>query len=462
MRDTADAGNFAEGRVWRRILAQALPLTLAEIVQVTYTIVDRIYLGHLSEQDSMALIGIGVAFPIIALIGAFTSLYGQGGAPLFAIARGQGRDDRASLLQGCTFTLLLGTGLVIMALFMALRRPMLRLFGASEASYPYADEYMKIYLLGTPFTMIATGMNGFINAQGYPRVGMGTTVLGAAINLVLDPVFLFVLHWGIRGVAVATVISQVISCLWVARFLTGRRAALPLRREHMRVEPRMLRDILSLGVVGFIMKATNSLVQIAANATLRNYGGDLYVGAMTVVNSVREVLSMPVTGVTSGAQPVLGYNYGAGKHDRVREGIRFMTFAAVGYTCAAWIAVLWQAPALTGLFTSDAALRAITPHALRLYFFGFFFQAFQTSAQSTFQALGDARHAIFFSLLRKVVIVTPLTLLLPALGLGVDGVFWAEPISNALGGLAAFTTMIRTVYRKRVKEDGAVMQGRGT
>ena len=185
MRDTADAGNFAEGRVWRRILAQALPLTLAEIVQVTYTIVDRIYLGHLSEQDSMALIGIGVAFPIIALIGAFTSLYGQGGAPLFAIARGQGRDDRASLLQGCTFTLLLGTGLVIMALFMALRRPMLMLFGASEASYPYADEYMKIYLLGTPFTMIATGMNGFINAQGYPRVGMGTTVLGAAINLVL-------------------------------------------------------------------------------------------------------------------------------------------------------------------------------------------------------------------------------------------------------------------------------------
>ena len=452
MRRTGETGNFATGKVWQRILAQAIPLTLAEIVQVTYTIVDRIYLGHLSEQDSMALIGIGVAFPIIALIGAFTSLFGQGGAPLFAIARGQGNDDRAGLLQGCTFSMLLGSGFVLMAVFLGLRRPMLMLFGASEISYPYADEYMRIYLLGTPFTMIATGMNGFINAQGYPRVGMGTIILGAVINLILDPLFLFVFHWGIRGVAVATVISQVVSCLWVLMFLTGRKAQLPLRRKSMRVTRGMLRDILSLGVVGFIMKATNSMVQIAANSMLSGYGGDIYVGAMTVVNSVREILAMPVTGITSGAQPVLGYNYGAGKHGRLREGIRFMTLISVGYTCLAWIAVLWQAPALTRLFTVDASLHEITPHALRLYFFGFFFQAFQSSGQATFQAVGDARHAIFFSLLRKVVIVVPLTLILPALGFGVDGVFLAEPISNALGGLAAFTTMMRTVYRGQSKE----------
>ena len=444
---TEKAGNFAEGRVWQRILSQALPLTLAEIVQVTYTIVDRVYLGHLSEEDSMALIGVGVAFPIIALINAFTSLFGQGGAPLFAIARGQGRDERASRLQGCTFALLLTSSVVLTALFLLLRRPVLMLFGASEASYPYADEYMRIYLLGTPFTMIATGMNGFINAQGYPRVGMGTTVLGAVINLVLDPIFLFVFHMGVRGVAVATVISQVVSCMWVMRFLTGRRAALPLERWYVRTERGLVGEILSLGIVGFIMKATNSVVQIAANSTLRGYGGDLYVGAMTVVNSVREVLALPITGVTSGASPVLGYNYGARKYDRVREGIRFTTVTAVGYTLLAWALVLWQAPALTRLFTADAALQQITPHALRLYFFGFFFQAFQVSAQSTFQALGDARHAIFFSLLRKVVIVTPLTFLLPALGLGVDGVFWAEPVSNMLGGLAAFITMIFTVYR---------------
>ncbi len=452
MRRTGETGNFATGKVWQRILAQAIPLTLAEIVQVTYTIVDRIYLGHLSEQDSMALIGIGVAFPIIALIGAFTSLFGQGGAPLFAIARGQGNDDRASLLQGCTFSMLLGSGFVLMTVFLGLRRPMLMLFGASEISYPYADEYMRIYLLGTPFTMIATGMNGFINAQGYPRVGMGTIILGAVINLILDPLFLFVFHWGIRGVAVATVISQVVSCLWVLLFLTGRKAQLPLRRESIRVTRGMLRDILSLGIVGFIMKATNSMVQIAANSMLSGYGGDIYVGAMTVVNSVREILAMPVTGITSGAQPVLGYNYGAGRHGRLREGIRFMTLISVGYTCLAWIAVLWQAPALTRLFTVDASLHEITPHALRLYFFGFFFQAFQSSGQATFQAVGDARHAIFFSLLRKVVIVVPLTLILPALGLGVDGVFLAEPISNALGGLAAFTTMMRTVYRGQRKE----------
>ncbi len=452
MRKEADKGNFAAGKVWQRILAQALPLTLAEIVQVTYTIVDRIYLGHLSEQDSMALIGVGVAFPIIALINAFTSLFGQGGAPLFAIARGEGRDDRAARLQSCTFTLLLSSSLILLCLFYLLRRPMLMLFGASEVSYPYADEYMRVYLLGTPFTMIATGMNGFINAQGYPRIGMGTTILGAAINLVLDPIFLFVFHWGIRGVAVATVISQLVSCLWVMRFLTGRNAAIPLRRKDLGVEGGLVRDILSLGVVGFIMKATNSLVQIAANSTLRNYGSDLYVGAMTVVNSVREILTLPVTGITSGAQPVLGYNYGARKYERVRAGIRFTTITAVSYTCLAWIFVLWQAPGLTRLFTLDTALHVITPHALRLYFFGFFFQAFQVSAQTTFQALGDARHAIFFSLLRKVVIVTPLTFLLPAIGLGVDGVFWAEPVSNALGGMAAFLTMMTVVYNKELKE----------
>ena len=448
MRSGQQTGNFTVGKVWKRILMQALPLTLAEIVHVTYTIVDRIYLGHLSEEDSMALIGVGVAFPVIALISAFTSLFSQGGTPLFSIARGAGRDDRAAKLQGTTFTMLLGSGIALTVICLAAKHPMLMLFGASEASYVYAEQYMRIYLWGTPFTMLATGMNGFINAQGYPKIGMCTTILGAVINLVLDPLFLFVFHWGISGVAIATVISQVISCAWVMLFLTGRRVELPLRRKDMGAESNMLKEILSLGIVGFIMKATNSLVQIAANIQLRTYGGDLYVGAMTVVNSVREVMALPVTGITSGAHPVLGYNYGAKQYSRVREGVRFMTWTAVGYTCLAWVLVLWQAPALTKLFTLDTALHLITPHALRLYFFGFFFQAFQVAAQSTFMALGDARHAIFFSLLRKVVIVTPLTFFLPMIGLGVDGVFLAEPISNALGGMAAYLTMVCTVMRR--------------
>ena len=344
--------------------------------------------------------------------------------------------------------MLLGSGIALTVICLAAKRPMLMLFGASEASYVYAEQYMRIYLWGTPFTMLATGMNGFINAQGYPKIGMCTTILGAVINLVLDPLFLFVFHWGISGVAIATVISQVISCAWVMLFLTGRRVELPLRRKDMGAESNMLKEILSLGIVGFIMKATNSLVQIAANIQLRTYGGDLYVGAMTVVNSVREVMALPVTGITSGAHPVLGYNYGEKQYSRVREGVRFMTWTAVGYTCLAWVLVLWQAPALTKLFTLDTALHLITPHALRLYFFGFFFQAFQVAAQSTFMALGDARHAIFFSLLRKVVIVTPLTFFLPMIGLGVDGVFLAEPISNALGGMAAYLTMVCTVMRR--------------
>ena len=405
------------------------------------------YLGHLSDQDSMALIGVGVAFPIIALIGAFTSLFGQGGAPLFAIARGGHRAERAKKLQGCTFTLLLYASVLLTGLCLTFARPLLMLFGASELSYVYAEEYLRIYLLGTPFTMIATGMNGFINAQGFPRTGMLTTILGAALNLALDPLFLFVFHMGIRGVAIATVISQAASCLWVMRFLTGKNVLIPLKRADMVIRGELTLSIVSLGVVGFIMKATNSLVQIAANKTLNVYGGDLYVGAMTVVNSVREVMMLPISGITGGAQPVLGYNYGAKAFDRVKKGIRFMTAAALSYTFIAWLTVLWQAPGLTRLFTSDAALTAITPHALRLFFFGYFFQAFQVSAQSTFQALGDRGHAIFFSLLRKVVIVLPLTLLLPRFGLKADGVFLAEPISNALGGLAAFTTMVITMRR---------------
>ena len=447
-------GDFSEGKVWKRILSQALPLTLAEIVQLLYNIVDRIYIGHLSETDSMALTGVGVAFPVIALIGAFTSLFGQGGAPLFSIARGAGKNEHASEIEGCTFTLLLATSVVLTGVCLSLQKPLLYLFGASDLSYPYAQAYMTVYLLGTPFSMLATGMNGFINAQGFPRIGMLTTVLGAALNLVLDPLFLFVFHMGVQGAAVATVICQVISCLWVLRFLTGRQALLPVRRPYMRVRASLVGEILSLGIVGFIMKATNSLTQIAANATLQAWGGDIYVGAMTVVNSVREMLSLPVTGITGGAQPVLGYNYGAKRYDRVHGGIRFMTVVAVGYTLVAWMLVLWQAPALTRLFTPDQALLTITPHALRLYFFGFVFQAFQVSGQATFQAVGDAKHALFFSLLRKVVIVTPLTLLLPSLGFGVNGVFIAEPISNILGGSAAFITMILTVY-KRMEKEGA-------
>ena len=448
-----EAGDFSRGPVWKQIMNLALPLTVAEIVQLLYNIVDRIYLGHMPGEGSLPLTGVGLVFPVVSLVGAFTSLFGQGGTPLFSMARGAGNDERASRLQGCVFSLLALSSAALMALMYLFHRPVLFAFGASEQSFPYARDYLMIYLLGTPFTMIATGMNGFISAQGHPRTGMLTTVLGAVINLLLDPLFLFVFRMGVRGAALATVLSQAVSCLWVLRFLTGKKALLPLNKAHLRVKKRMLGEIVSLGVVGFIMKATNAVVQVAANATLQQFGGDIYVSVMTVLNSVREILSLPVMGITAGGQPVMGYNYGARLYGRVRQSIRFTSLAGIVYTLAAWAAVLVGARQLAGLFTSDAEILALAPRCLRLYFIGFVFQAFQMSAQHTFQALGDARHAVFFSLLRKVIIVTPLTLLLPRLGLGTDGVFLAEPVSNFLGGMAAFITMYLTVYRKLREEE---------
>ena len=452
MKQTND---FSQGPVWQRIMTQAIPLTVAEIVHLLYNVVDRVYIGHLSSTDSMALTGVGLIFPIVSLIAAFTSLFGTGGAPLFAIARGAQEEEKASRIQSNVFVLLLGCSLVLMALCYAFQKPVLYLFGASDASYPYAEAYLTIYLLGTPFTMLATGMNGFINAQGFPRIGMLTTMLGAILNLVLDPLFIFVLHMGVRGAAIATVISQVVSALWVLRFLTGKQALIPLRRDHMKIQLPLLKKILSLGIVGFIMKGTNSLVQIVCNATLQTYGGDLYVGIMTVVNSVREILYLPVSGITSGAQPVIGFNYGAKAYSRVRQGIKFMTIACTAYTAASWIAVLAATRFFVSIFSSDAAMLAAGPHALNIYFFGFVFMAFQSSGQASFQALGDARHAVFFSLFRKVIIVGPLTLLFPRLGFGVDGVFMAEPVSNLVGGLACFITMYLTVYRRMGKAEEA-------
>lgn len=440
--------DFSTGKVWRRILAQAIPLTLAEIVQLLYNIVDRIYLGHLPDTESMALTGVGLVFPVVSIVGAFTSLFGSGGAPLFAIARGARQEERARRIQGNVFSLLAGSSLVLMLLGLLFQRPILYLFGASDASIPFATAYLSVYLLGTPFTMLATGLNGFINAQGFPRVGMLTTMLGAILNLILDPLFIFVFGMGVQGAAWATVISQLASCIWVLAFFLGKRALYPLRREDLSVQPKLLGEILSLGVVGFVMKATNALVQAACNSTLQTFGGDLYVGVMTVVNSVREVLGLPINGLSSGAQPVLGFNYGARKPERIKAGIRFTTFLGVGYTTIVWLCILIFPKLFVSIFSSDTSLLDAGAEALKIYFFGFFFQVFQGCGQMVFQALGDARHAVFFSMLRKVVIVVPLTLLLPHLGFGVLGVFMAEPVSNALGGLACYTTMYFTVYRR--------------
>ena len=446
------SNDFSKGSVWKNIVAQAIPLTLAQLVQLLYNVVDRIYIGHLDNADSMALTGIGITFPIITMIAAFTNLFGNGGTPAFSIARGAKDNKKAEKILGNAFTLLILASIILMVLSYIFKKPILYLFGASDASYAYADAYLIIYLFGTPFSMLSTGLNGFINAQGFPQIGMMTTVIGAVMNLILDPIFIFGLNMGVKGAALATVISQFISAVWVLYFLIfGKSTLLRIKKINLSPDICIVKTITSLGLSGFIMQFTNSLVQIVCNATLQSYGGDLYVGIMTVINSIREILELPSRGITSGSQPVLGYNYGAKKYSRVRGGIRFMTFIGFSYTALAWIFVLSCPTFLISLFSDDASLLEAGVKALNIYFFGFVFMAFQHSGQSTFQGLGMAKQAIFFSIFRKVIIVVPLTILLPLSGFGVLGVFMAEPISNFIGGLASFITMYFTVYRKITK-----------
>lgn len=441
------ATDFSKGSVKKLILAQALPLTVAQAVQLLYNIVDRIYIGHLEGTGDLALTGMGITFPVIVIIAAFTNLFGTGGNALFAIARGRGDEQEAEAILGNVFALLSLSSVILFGFFYLFQTPILYLFGASDQSLPYAQQYLSIYLFGTPFSMLATGLNGYINAQGYPKTGMLTTVIGAVINIVLDPIFIFGMDMGVYGAALATVISQGISALWVMYFLLCK-APIRVRRRTARIGWNRTKHILSLGTPGFVMQGTNSLVTIVCNNQLQSCGGDLYVGIMTVLNSVREVVSLPVMGISNGSQPILSFNYGARKNERVKEGIRFTAMMGTVYTLITWILVMIFPRQLISVFSSDAETIAVGAKMLNIYFFGFFFMSFQFAGQITFQALGKAKQAIFFSLLRKAFIVVPLTLALPMLGLGVEGVFLAEPISNALGGLACFLTMWLTLYKK--------------
>ena len=444
----ADKRNdFSKGSISRAILGLALPMTAAQVVNILYSVIDRIYLGRIPDVGHLALSGLGVTMPIISILLAFANLCGMGGAPLCSIHRGKGENEEAERILGNSFALLMLLGIAVMGLVYLFKRPILYFFGASDVTYPYAVEYLDIYLLGTLFVMIGLGMNPFINSQGFGKVGMLTVVLGAAINIVLDPVFIFAFDMGVRGAALATVIAQFCSAVWVMAFLCGKRSILRLRAENLRLRAKRVGRILSLGLSGFIMGLTNSLVQIACNKTLSVYGGDLYVGIMTVGNSLKEIFFMATQGLTGGSQPVIGYHYGAGKYRRVRKAIRFTSLAAIGYSLGAWVLLQVLPGPLMSLFSKDAATISAGVPALRIYFSLIPFQAMQLAAQSTFVGLGKSRQAIFFSLLRKAFVCAPLVVILPALGMGTDGVFAGEALSQLIGGIACFTTMYCTVYR---------------
>ena len=440
--------DFSKGPVWKCIIAQAVPLTIAQLVQLLYNVVDRIYIGHMGDGDSLALTGVGLTFPVVTLIMAFTALFGMGGVPLFSMERGDGDDKKAGEIMGNSFGLLLASSVILTVLGYLFCKPILFAFGASEDSFVYAGEYLYVYLIGTIFSVVSTGMNGYINAQGFPKTGMLSVVIGALTNIILDPIFIFGLDMGVAGAALATVISQGISAVWVLRFLMGRKAVVPLKLANIRIRKEITKDIFRLGTSNFIMQGTTCAVQVACNSTLQSYGGDMYVGIMTVTNSIREIFMLPIMGIVNGAQPVISFNYGAKAYKRVKEGIRFNTLIGATYTMVAWLLVILFPKFWFGIFSDDLQIMDAGIAMLQIYFFGFVFMAFQFAGQSTFQALGDAKHAIFFSLFRKAIIVVPLTLLLPVAGFGVKGVFMAEPISNVVGGVACYLTMRATVYRK--------------
>lgn len=437
--------DFSKGSIISNILRLSVPMTLAQLVNVLYNIVDRIYIGRMGSEPSLQLTGLGVCLPIITIVTAFANLIGMGGAPLFSIKRGGGDEKEAQMILGNSFTMLWIFGIALTVIIFIVKRPLLMMLGASSSTLPYADEYLSIYLLGNTAVMLSLGLNSFINAQGFGGIGMITVIIGAGINIFLDPIFIYKL--GIKGAALATVISQTAAALWTLKFLTGRKAAVKLTIASMKCSFARLRKILFLGLSGFTMAVTNSAVQIACNASLQKYGSDVYIGVMTIINSIREVVTMPVMGLTNSAQPIIGFNYGAGENGRVKATIKFMSAVVIVYTVFMWIVISLFPKTLMGIFTSDVNLINAGITSMHIYFFGFFLMAMQFCGQTVFTGIGRAKQAIFFSIFRKGIIVIPLTLLLPV-WVGVQGVFLAEPISNLIGGAACFTVMYVTVYRK--------------
>ena len=445
--------DFENGSVFRNILQTSFPMLVAQVLSLLYSIVDRIYIGRIPETGTAALGGVGLCFPVIILVTGFSNLYGLGGAPLCSIERGRGDRDGAELVMNVAFFMMLGTAIVLTVAGELFCPLLLRLFGAGPGNYMYASAYMRIYLLGTVFAMIATGLNPYINAQGYARTGMLTVEIGAVTNIVLDPLFIFVLHLGVRGAALATILSQFLSAVFVLRFLTRLDTELKLRyltlHDFVTKHLELAGDIVSLGMSSFVMQCTNSLVSICCNRVLSTTGGAdsaLYVSIMTIITSIRQLLDTPVLANGEGTSPVISYNYGAGRYRKVRRAILIMTIVGVGYTALMWVFVLIRPSLFISVFSSDTSILEKAVPALHMYFFAFVFQALQISGQTTFKALNKKRQAIFFSIFRKVIIVVPLTFLLPTVfGMGPMGVFMAEPVSNFVGGTACFVTMVCTV-----------------
>ncbi len=443
------ASSMGEGSIRRWMLSLALPAVVAQVINLLYNVVDRIYIGHMPGVGATALTGVGLCMPILMLVNAFAMLAGAGGAPRAAIAMGAGDRDGAERILGNCLSVLLGIAVVLTVGFYAGAPTLLRLFGASDATLPYALGYTRIYVLGSVFVLVVLGMNPFITTQGFAKFSMLTTVIGAVCNIILDPVFIFALDMGVRGAAIATVLSQGVSAVWVLLFLSGERTRLRLRPENMVVRPRVILPCLALGVSTFVMMATESLLSITFNASLSRYGGDIAVGAMTIITSASQLISMPIQGVCQGGQPLIGYNFGAGKPDRVRAAFRCQFTVCVAYAGAFWLAMMAVPGVFVHIFNSDPELVEYTVWAMRIYMAGIFASGFQTSCQQGFVALGQAKISLLLACLRKLILLIPLILILPRFmpDNRVFAVFLAEPVSDILAAAVTSATFFRRFGR---------------
>lgn len=428
-----------------KLLAQlAIPAVVAQVINMLYNIVDRIYIGHIPEVGASALTGVGLFVPILMLVNAFAMLAGSGGAPRAAIAMGQKDHETAEKIMANCFSLLLIFAAVLTAVFYVTAPTLLRMFGASDVTLPYAVDYARIYIVGSIFVLIVMGMNPFITTQGFAKISMLTTVIGAVINIILDPIFIFVLDMGVKGAALATVLSQAVGALWILRFLTGEKTILHLKKENMKLDPKIFGPCLALGVSTFVMLSTESLLSISFTSSLSRYGGDLAVGAMTIITSVSQLATMPLQGICQGGQPIISYNYGAGNSDRVKKAFFTQFKVCVCYTIIFWIISMLFPQFFAGIFTADTSLVEYASWALRIYMAGIFAIGFQISCQQSFMALGQAKISLLLACLRKIVLLIPLIFLLPMFFENkVFAVFLAEPVSDILAAFVTTVTFLR-------------------
>ncbi|MCR8746382.1 MATE family efflux transporter [Romboutsia lituseburensis] len=441
---STDLGKESVGKLLFKL---ATPAIIAQLVNVLYNIVDRIFIGRMQGGD-MAMAGVGVAFPIILIISAFSALVGMGGAPLAAIKMGEQDNEGAEKIMSNSFSVLIILAILLTLGFLIFKEPILWAFGASDATIGYALDYLGVYLIGTIFVQIALGMNPYINTQGFAKVGMITVTIGAIINIVLDPILIFGFDMGVKGAALATITAQAVSAIWVLYFLFGKKSLLKIRKKYIKPESKVVLPILALGIAPFIMQATESLVLVSLNSQLQKYGGDLAVGAMTIMSSIMQIILLPNMGLTQGAQPIISYNYGAKQIDRVKQTFKLCLALCSLYTIAMWAALMLVPQLFVSIFNNDPALMEITTWSIKIYFAGIFIFGIQIACQQTFLALGQAKISLVLALLRKIILLVPLIFILPMfIENQLFGVFLAEPVADILAALT--TIMCFVVFYKK-------------